>query len=150
MPSQAAHPGIASTLRLWRSAHHVMPMVLFGDEDAVARIVTDDGEALATDVEVARGLLAPAFGLMFRRSFEAGEALLLDAGRERRLRLHMLFVPFDVDAVFLDADGRVVTVERLPAWRGRASARARYALELPAGVADEVEAGDELVVEGAD
>jgi hypothetical protein len=125
-------------------------MVLFGNRDAVASVATSGGDVLATDVEVARGIVAPSLGLMFRRSFEAGEALLLDAGRERRIGLHMLFVPFDVDAVFLDVDGRVVAVERLRAWRGRASARARYALELPAGVAAGVEEGDELVFEAVE
>jgi uncharacterized membrane protein (UPF0127 family) len=53
----------------------------------------------------------------------------------------MLFVPFDIDAVWL-VDGEVTATKRLRAWRGHGGARADAVLELPAGAADAVAAGD--------
>lgn len=119
-------------------------MALRGDRDAMAAIRCEDGEVLASDVTVARGPFSRALGLMFRRSIGDEEAVVLDAGRLTTVRLHMLFVPFDLDVVFLDEDRDVVAVQRLAAWRGRGSETARYAVELPAGAAESVEPGERL------
>ncbi len=59
----------------------------------------------------------------------------------------MLFVPFDIDAVFLDSENRVTEVVELSAWTGMAKARAKRVLELPAGKASEVEIGQRLLVD---
>jgi uncharacterized membrane protein (UPF0127 family) len=106
---------------------------------------TEDGKTLADEVEVANGLVSRAVGLMFRRSVSDGYALVFEFSRERRVGLHMLFVPFPIDAVFLDPDCRVVSVRRLRPWIGYASERAATVVELPAGSADSLEEGDVLV-----
>ncbi|PSQ43911.1 DUF192 domain-containing protein, partial [Halobacteriales archaeon SW_5_68_122] len=67
--------------------------------------------------------------------------------RVRRRSLHMVCVPFDIDAVWL-VDGEVRQVRRLPAWTGLDWARADTVVELPAGAADGVETGDTVRVEG--
>jgi len=111
----------------------------------------DDGgeRTLATTVETADGHLSRARGLMFRRSIPDDFALVFRFEGESRRSLHMLFVPFDIDAVWL-RDGRVEAVERLPAWIGFDwGAPADTVIELPAGVADAVDPGDELRIEGA-
>ena len=63
----------------------------------------------------------------------------------------MFFMRFPIDAVFLDARGRVVRVAaNLRPWRLATAARgARDTLELPAGAAARAgtQAGDELVFE---
>jgi hypothetical protein len=101
--------------------------------------------SLATDVEFADGIVSQGLGLMFRRSVPEDYALVFRFGRPRKRGLHMLCVPFDIDAVWL-VDGEVAAVERLGAWWGRGSHRADTVLELPAGAADGVEPGDEVVV----
>ncbi|MFW5929181.1 MAG: DUF192 domain-containing protein [Halobacteriota archaeon] len=111
----------------------------------VEAIETEDGVVLASDVDVADGLLSRMRGMMFRRPPAEGYALVFEFERERRLGVHMLFVVFPLDVVFLDSDDVVVSVRRLPAWRGFASERACRAVELPAGGADDVEPGDRLV-----
>lgn len=104
------------------------------------------GETLATDVEVADGVLSRARGLMFRP--EPPEALYFAFGRTAPRSLHMLFVPFPIDAVFL-VDGTVERVTRLSAWTGLARARADAIVELPAGGADGVSEGDQVRLHGA-
>jgi len=104
---------------------------------------------LATDVETADGVVSRARGLMFRRSIPDGYALWFRFDRPARRSLHMLFVPFAVDAVWLVGD-EVTAVRRLPAWRGLGWGTADAVLELPAGAADGVDPGDRVVVEDAD
>lgn len=110
-------------------------------------IRTEDGEVIAREHGVADSFLSRARGMMFRRSFPEGEALVFEFQSERRVGIHMLFVAFSLDVVFLDGDGIVVSVRTLRPWIGYASERAATAVELPAGGAEGVEEGDRLVIE---
>ncbi|WP_248897892.1 DUF192 domain-containing protein [Haloplanus halobius] len=105
-----------------------------------------DQRTLATDVSVADSLLSRARGLMFRRSFPAGSALVFrfDGGAPRAL--HMVGVPFDIDAIWLRG-GRVERVARLSAWTGLGRAPADTVIELPAGAAAAVSEGDVVRIE---
>jgi len=113
------------------------------------RIVHDaDGDThlLATDVTVANSFLAKARGLMFRRSFPDGSALVFPFDGDAARTLHMIAVPFDIDAVWLRG-GRIERVARLSAWTGFGRATADTVIELPAGAADGVREGDTVRVE---
>jgi uncharacterized membrane protein (UPF0127 family) len=114
------------------------------------RLVHDpaDGEAsvLARRVDAADTALARMRGLMFRRSIPDDYALVFHFERPARRGLHMVFVPFPIDAVWL-VDGEVTRVKRLPAWRGVGRGRADTIVELPAGAADAVGVGDAVRVE---
>jgi uncharacterized membrane protein (UPF0127 family) len=117
------------------------------------RVVHEPADAsertLATEVEFADGLLSQGRGLMFRRSIPDDYALVFRFGRAANRGLHMVFVPFDIDALWL-VDGEVTARERLPAWRGVGRGRANTVLELPAGAAEGVEPGDTVRVLDAD
>ncbi|MFC7229966.1 DUF192 domain-containing protein [Salinirubellus salinus] len=101
---------------------------------------------LATDVEFADGIVSQGLGLMFRRAIADDYALVFRFGGTRTRGLHMVCVPFDIDAVWL-VDGEVTGVERLRAWWGRGGYRADTVIEMPAGAADGVAVGDRVVVE---
>lgn len=101
---------------------------------------------LASTVEVADSFLQRARGLMFRHSVPDDYALVFPFGRPARRGLHMLFVAFPIDAVWL-VDDEVVAKKRLHPWRGYGRARADTIFELPAGRADGVEPGDRVVLE---
>ena len=108
---------------------------------------TDSEErTVASDVELADSLLKKGVGLMFHRSIGDDYALVFPFSRAKRRGLHMLCVPFDIDALWL-VDGRVEAVERLPAWTGHGRARADLIVELPAGAAERIEVGDRVRVE---
>lgn len=100
---------------------------------------------LADDPRLAEGRLAQGRGLMFRRSFP-GDALVFPFDAVDTRRLHMVFVPFPIDAVWV-AEGRVQRVTRLDPWTGHGRARADCVIELPAGHGDPVEAGDSVHLE---
>lgn len=118
-------------------------------DPVVVRVVHNPGDGsertLATEVEFADGLVSQGLGLMFRRSVPDDYALVFRFGRVSARGLHMVFVPFDIDALWL-VDGDVQATKRLRAWRGHGRARADTVLEMPAGGADGVEVGDRVRV----
>jgi hypothetical protein len=110
------------------------------------RIVHESGRTLAADAAVADGLLAQARGVAFRRSFP-GEALVFPFDDQRRRGLHMLFVPFPLDACWL-CDGVVQATATLRPWVGFGRALCDTAVEFPAGTLTGVEPGDRLRLGG--
>ena len=101
-----------------------------------------NGRAVADRVEVAGRLPARLAGLMLRRSFPPGSALVIPKCRQ----VHTCLVRFPIDLIFLDADGRVLGLEeRVAPWRVSGFYRnASRAVELPSGAIRSagVEVGD--------
>ncbi|WP_227131961.1 DUF192 domain-containing protein [Halorubellus salinus] len=115
------------------------------------RVLHDDGDTeriLASDVDVAASTLSRARGLMFRRSIPDEYALVFAFDDAAARDVHMVFVPFPIDAVWL-VDEEVTHVKRLRPWLGLGRARADTLVELPAGAAADVDVGDEIRVENA-
>lgn len=114
------------------------------------RLVHDDGtgspRTLADRVEIADSFLAQARGLMFRRSLPAGAALVFRFPRTVSRTVHMVFVPFPIDVVWLEG-ATVTTRRRLRPWIGLGRGRGDAIVELPAGAAEAVEPGDEVRLE---
>jgi uncharacterized membrane protein (UPF0127 family) len=98
------------------------------------------GTVLAERLEVAGSLRGKFMGLMGRATLESGAGLWLPDSNG----IHMMFMRFPIDAVFLgraEGDGTrpVVSVHRaLPAWRGIVPfvRRGHGVLELPVGAID--------------
>lgn len=100
-------------------------------------------EALAQHVEVAVTRRARRKGLLGRDGLGSSCALILAPCAA----IHTMFMRFDIDAVFVDDDGRTVkVVRRLAPWRIAADASAHAVVELPAGSLndDDVAIGDRL------
>ncbi len=76
-----------------------------------------------------------ARGLMFRPPLEKKQGMLFTFPGERRIAIHMWFVGFPIDVVFLDHERRIVEqVASLQPWRYyRTRHRAQYFLEAPKG-----------------
>jgi hypothetical protein len=114
------------------------------------RLVRDDGrteQTLASDVETADSFLSRARGLMFRRSIPDDYALVFEFEDAGTRDVHMVFVPFPLDVLWL-RDDEVQRTERLSAWTGLAKAEADRLVELPAGSADGVSVGDTVRLKG--
>jgi hypothetical protein len=85
-------------------------------------------------------------GLLGRSGLEPGTGMLID----RAPSVHMFFMRFPIDVVFVDRDWRVVGIRHgLRPWRVAGARRAAAALELPAGAAAAagLEEGDVLALE---
>ena len=110
------------------------------------RVRNAAGDVVCERCEVPKSSFARARGLLGRSGLEPGDGMLIDAAPS----VHMFFMRFPIDVVFLDRDWRVVrVVHRLRPWRVAGARRAVAALELPAGAAAEagIEEGDVLSLE---
>ena len=117
-----------------------------------ARNVTRE-TVIAQRVEVAGGVIGKLMGLMFRATLPAGDGLWLPDSNG----IHMMFMRFPIDAIFLGRPGPdglrpVVSVHRaLPAWTGIVPlVRAGHGvLELPVGTIDAsgTKVGDRVVLD---
>jgi uncharacterized protein len=116
---------------------------------AFVRVRTAEGAVLCERCEVPRSAFARMRGLLGRSGLEPGAGMLIDAAPS----VHMFFMRFPIDVVFLDRDRGVVGVRHgLRPWRVAGARRAVAALELPAGAAAAagIEEGDVLVFEDLD
>jgi uncharacterized membrane protein (UPF0127 family) len=105
------------------------------------------GKVLAEDLEVATSLVALTAGLMFRRTLGPGRGLWLNPCNG----IHMMFMRFPIDAIFLDSKERVRKVyRRLPQWYGVVWFvwGAHSVLELPSGstAGIDLQRGDQVVI----
>jgi uncharacterized membrane protein (UPF0127 family) len=106
------------------------------------------GKVLADELEMPRTMFGRGLGLMFRGSLPAGRGMWINPCSG----IHMMFMNFPIDAVFLDSGERVKKVYRhLPRWYGVVwwELGARSVLELPAGsTADiDLQRGDQIVIQ---
>src|SRR5215467_15990322 len=109
-----------------------------------ARVRTADGAVVCERCEIPDSSFGRARGLLGRDGLDPGGGMLID----RAGSVHMFFMRFPIDVVFLARDRTVVRVrQRLEPWRVAGARGAVASLELPAGAAAEagVEEGDVLV-----
>ena len=96
------------------------------------------GTVLCKHLEDAGGLAGQGRGLLGRDRLERGHGMLFEAGRLTPFMwMHMFFMRFAIDIVFLDGDGRVMKIDHaLRPWRlSSLVVGAHRALELEAGAA---------------
>lgn len=107
---------------------------------------TTRGTVLAESCPVARSTRDRTVGLLRTAQSTLGDGLLI----ERSPSIHMFFMSYPIDAIFLDADRRVVRIAAdLRPWRVVAWARrSRDCYEAPAGTAARTgtAVGDQLLL----
>jgi uncharacterized membrane protein (UPF0127 family) len=104
----------------------------------------EDGTIVCERCLLAETALTRMRGLLGRRELPSGEGILLRPASS----VHMAFMRFSIDAVFLDRDLRVVKIAAdLRPWRAAGSRGDKAVLELPAGEAKKrgLTAGDRLI-----
>ena len=107
------------------------------------------GHVLVERLEVPRTSFGRGLGLMFRQELPAGEGMWITPCNS----IHMFFMRFAIDAVFLDKRLRVVRIyPGLRPWRIVPFVfRAHSVVELPAGAVDglPLDRGEPLSIEPA-
>jgi uncharacterized membrane protein (UPF0127 family) len=103
------------------------------------------GSTIASNVRVARSMLARGKGLMFASELPVGSGMLIDPCGS----IHMFFMRIALDVLYVDRNDRVVRAQRgIKPWRiGPLHTRgARYVIELPVGTIEssQSEVGDQL------
>ena len=105
------------------------------------------GKVLAEQLEMPGTFMGRGIGLMFRRTLEPGRGMWINPCNG----IHMMFMRFAIDAVFLDGKERVKKVYRnLPAWWGVVWLEwgAHSVLELPPGSTTDIDLrpGDQVLI----
>jgi uncharacterized membrane protein (UPF0127 family) len=100
-------------------------------------ILKPSGEYVATSTEFACSIYKQALGLMFRKNIPEDHALIFVMNKSKKVSLHMLFVAFAIDVLFLDENKRIVKICRLRPWTGLCSSgtRVKYIIETNKGKA---------------
>jgi uncharacterized protein len=110
------------------------------------QIKRPDGTVACARCVLADTALTRMRGLLGRNGLEPGEGMLIRPTNS----VHMFFMRFAIDVVFVDRDMAVrKIVERLRPWRMAGCRGAKAALELPAGGAARtgITVGERLVLE---
>jgi uncharacterized membrane protein (UPF0127 family) len=105
------------------------------------------GKVLDEELEMPRTMFGRGLGLMFRRQLDPGRGMWIAPCNG----IHMMFMNFPIDAVFLDGRERVKKIYRkLPAWYGVVWFvwGAHSVLELPPGstAGIDLERGDQVII----
>jgi uncharacterized protein len=114
----------------------------------VIRVLDQTGEAVCPRCAVAGTAWTRMRGLLGRDGLAEDEGLLIEPAPS----VHMFFMRFAIDVVFLDKNRRIVGLAHtLRPWRVAGARKAVAALELPAGTAlkHRLELGDVLTFEPA-
>ncbi len=93
-----------------------------------------NGMEIAKNIEVARTKLSQMSGLMFRKGIPSDYSMIFILKKQSSVNVHMLFMRFPVDVIFLDEEKRVLGFARLNPWTGyKAMKGIRYVVEIKAG-----------------
>ena len=89
---------------------------------------------LSNNAEVLDGVFSKFIGLMFSK--EQKKALIFRFDKEKIISLHMFFVFYPIDVVFLDKNNVVVDKKEnfRPFTFFKSNKKAIYAIELPCGI----------------
>jgi uncharacterized protein len=120
-------------------------------DSIMKKVVNAHGQTLLKRVKWCDSFGSKLRGLMFSRSLEADAGLVLVESRSSiaATSIHMFFVPFDIAAIWLDDEFKIVHTALAKAWRPYyASPRsARYVLEGPPALLQQVSIGETLKFE---
>lgn len=113
------------------------------------------GNRVISKVKFADGFFGKFRGLMLEKEQNFDYALVFDFGNEKKTgaSIHMMFVFFPIDAVYLDAEKKVVDVAKglKPfALNYTPKEKAAFLIELPEGYAKGIWVGDRLEWEKQD
>ncbi len=93
-----------------------------------------NGMEIAKNLEFARTKLCHMLGLMFRKSIPSDYSMIFLLKKKSSVNVHMLFMRFPLDVIFLDDEKKVSGLYRLNPWTGyKAVKNVKYVLEMEAG-----------------
>lgn len=93
-----------------------------------------NGKEIAKNVEFAKTKLQQTLGLMFRKSIASDYSMIFRLKKQSSVNVHMLFMRFPIDVIFLDGEKKISGLACLNPWTGfKAMKNIRYVLEMKAG-----------------
>ena len=98
-----------------------------------------NSKVLAKNVILCDNLWSSMRGLMFRKELQQKEGLLIDLKKDTNASIHMFFVKFPIDVIWLNSEKLVVDTAHnvKPNSIVKPAEFARFVVELPAGTLKE-------------
>ena len=123
--------------------HFLEPLLAARPDARLALYVASRPQPVATTIEGAFDSKARNRGLLGRTGLPPATAIVIAPSNA----VHTFFMKFPIDLIYAARDGRVVKVRHaVPAWRLSAAFGAFAVIEMAAGGADGVKAGDTLEI----
>ena len=94
-------------------------------------------------------LFEKATGLMFKKNLSEDTCYAFYFDKKQQISIHMMFVYFSIDVLFLDENNKVVEITRLNPWKFyKSKQKSKLFLEFKAGVLrkKKVKVGDFLEI----
>jgi uncharacterized membrane protein (UPF0127 family) len=99
---------------------------------------------LSSNITLAENFKTKLIGLLNKKSLDKNEGLLL----KNCSGIHCFFMEFTIEAVYLSKDMKVLYKETVKPWRiGKFVRNCTHVLELPEGMAKDIEIGDYIILE---
>lgn len=108
-----------------------------------------NNKCIASNVIHADSFLSQARGLMFKKPLKQDTAVTFNLKIVKDVDVHMLFVFFNIDVVFLDSENIVIKAHTLKSFTGTAKAEnVKTVLELSEGTIEryKIKTGDRITL----
>ena len=93
-----------------------------------------NGIEIARNIEFAGTFVSQVLGLMFRKSIPSDHSMIFVFKKPSSVSIHMLFVFFPIDVIFLNKEKRISGLFRLVPWIGyKTMKNIKYIIEMKAG-----------------
>lgn len=101
---------------------------------------------IVNEKKICDNIFSHTLGLMFSRKIK-DKGLVFVFDKERRIDLHMWFVFFPIDVLFLNSDKEVIDIRENFKPFGFYSSKGKYCIELPNGIVKEkkIEKKDKII-----
>lgn len=93
-----------------------------------------NGVEIAKDIEFSESMIGHTFGLMFRKNIPYNFARIFVLKRPSCVHVHMLFMFFPIDVIFLNEKKKISGLASLNPWTGyKIMKNIKYVIEMKAG-----------------
>jgi len=93
-----------------------------------------NGAKIARNIEFTRTMSSQVMGLMFRKCIPYDYSMIFILKKPSQVSIHMLFVFFPIDVIFLNEEKKIMGLSRLRPWVGyKAMEDIKYIIEMKAG-----------------
>ncbi len=97
-----------------------------------------NGKEIAKNVEFARTILQQTLGMMFRKGISPDYSMIFILKKPASIIIHMLFVFFPIDVIFLDEKKKISGLAGLAPFTGfKGMKNIRYVIEMKAGAIEQ-------------
>ncbi|NOR59696.1 MAG: DUF192 domain-containing protein [Methanosarcinales archaeon] len=95
------------------------------------------GKPIANEISYAKNIFSQMLGLMLHKSIPEDFALIFVLKRSGTVGVHMLFMLFPIDVIFLDADKKIIGTATLKPWTGHKRMKGvKYIIEMNQGTVE--------------